>query len=467
MNDARSIVEAMHGDLDRFNRDLGRRSARLATEHLAELRADFFRARLSPWSAASKIAAMAMVGEAVQQMQAKQSGVLGRALPTVARASRDRQAAFLQLLDERFGGAVRPLRFDTLAWLETHSRSQIRLRQFPRSFARYGAAAVQDVEDALTKLSITGQPWHRARAQVWAATHGVVMGRQWMVDRILRTETSAIYNGTALAAMEAEDTPESPMFKRLIATFDGRTGWDSVAVHGQIRPIREPFRDPAGRLYQAPPNRPHDREVLVPHRAAWGERLVYLGGPHSSEAAEETSTPPALPPHPTKTSVRIGSGVPAAAAAAVIALSGQVGEARRVRAPGEARKDGDLETLLLHQLEEARVRLAAARLADAATGGDGLPAGSLRTGEVLSAAGMMIRVARITATKSGLLVTLSIGGETITGEYTKRLRLPFRRAEPTLTPSSRVEREAAEAVASAIRTAITKHGGDEILLASR
>lgn len=43
---------------------------------------------------------------------------------------------------------------------------------------------------------------------------------------------------------------------------------DSYAVHGQIRRPTEPFQSWYG-LYQHPPNRPNDREIVVPHRIAW------------------------------------------------------------------------------------------------------------------------------------------------------------------------------------------------------
>lgn len=466
MSAARLIVEAMHGDLERFDRDLGARSTRLATEHMAELRRQLLAARLDSWDEASKMASLVMTAGAVQRLQAKQAALLGAHLPAVAEVSRDRQAAFLRALDKRYTGVARPLRFDTLAWLETQSASQIRLRQFSRSFARYGAAAVREVEDTLAKLTITGQPWHTARTQVAAAVRSVTMGRQWMVDRILRTETAAIYNGTALAAMLEEDDPADPMLKRLVAVFDGRTGWDSVAVHGQLRPVREPFKDPRGRLYMAPPNRPHDREVVVPHRAAWGEHVDDLGGPDDEETIEETAEPEPLPlpPRPPPALRRApGSQVPTAAAT-VLLLSGQVAEARRSRGPGEP--PGPLAAPLLRELEDARIRLAGARLAELATADIGIRVGSLTPGELLSAAGLAVRVAKVQVTARGVHVVLAIGDAKISGEFTARLRLPLRRAAPTLTPSRRAMGDAAAVIAAAIGVAIVKHGGSDIAIAT-
>jgi len=455
--DPRHIVEAMHADLDRFAGQLRRRSTRLVRESMVELRDRYARARLDSWGAASNLAAATIAADAVARLQARQAHDLGAALPTVARVSRDRQVSLLRALDERYAGSVRPLRFDTLAWLEDQSTSQIRLRQFPRSFARYGAAATAEIEDALAKLALTGRPWTEARGKVWATVRGIVGDRQWMVDRILRTETSAIYNGTALAAIEAEDTPDSPMLKRLVSIFDKVTGLDSYAQHGQLRRVREPFQDPNGRLYQAPPNRPHDRAIVVPHRSDWGERVEHLGGPRG-DLAEETSAPeplprpPALPPARGKAKApRKPSPAVNTAAAAVLALAGQVGDAKRVRGPLDAGPKPET-TALLGELELARVRLAAARMADDARAGDGVAAGSLLAGQTLAAGGLAVRIVSASPTPAGVRVVLGIGDGRVIFDATPRMVLPLRRQVPTLRPTGVSEPLALAAVAAVLRS---------------
>ncbi len=450
MTNARLIVEAMHGDLDRHQRALGSRSMRLVSESMLELRNKLDRARLPSWGAASDLAALSMAAAAMSRLQARQATLVGEGLPPVAASAQRRQAALLRALDTKYAGAARPLRFDSLAWLESQTASQIRLRQFPRSFARYGAAATAEIEEALSKLALTGQPWTAARGQVWRAVRGVVGDRQWMVDRIIRTETSAIYNGTALAAMLEEDTPESPMFKRLVATFDKVTGWDSRAVHGQIRKVKEPFLDPRGRLYMAPPNRPHDREIVIPHRAAWGERVEHLGGP-TGEAAEETATPEPLPAPPPLPAKRRVSARVATASAAVLVLVGELAEARRKPAAEEEKPARPQPAGLLAELELARVRLAAARLADDALAHVGVAAGTLKPGEVLSAAGLVVRVASVRA-GSVLRVVLSVGGQRIIFDAHPRTVVPFRRAAPTLAPRGEAQILAIAAVTSVLQS---------------
>lgn len=53
-------------------------------------------------------------------------------------------------------------------------------------------------------------------------------------------------------------------------TIDGAytSNSDSIAVHGQVRRVSEAFQSWFG-PYMHPPNRPNDREVVVPHNVAW------------------------------------------------------------------------------------------------------------------------------------------------------------------------------------------------------
>ena len=48
---------------------------------------------------------------------------------------------------------------------------------------------------------------------------------------------------------------------------DRRVAW---VANVQRRPVGEPFVDHTGHEYQAPPNRPRDREMVLPERESWG-----------------------------------------------------------------------------------------------------------------------------------------------------------------------------------------------------
>jgi hypothetical protein len=59
--------------------------------------------------------------------------------------------------------------------------------------------------------------------------------------------------------------------KKLVAIFDKVTGLDSRLLHGQTRLVTELFEDVVSRKkFDAPPNRPHDREIVVGWRQRWG-----------------------------------------------------------------------------------------------------------------------------------------------------------------------------------------------------
>lgn len=280
------------------------------------------------------------------------------------------------------------------------------------------------------------------------AVKGVVGDRQWMVDRIIRTETAAIYNGTALAAMEAEDTPDDPMFKRLVSIFDNVTGADSYGQHGQIRRVRDPFQDSKGRLYQAPPNRPHDRAVVIPHRGSWGERVEHLERVPVDVVAE-TSEPAPLPkPPPPALPKRKPDRAVSNAAAAVLLLAGQVAERRRVRGPDEPKRPPADKALIL-DLELARVRLAGARFAADARAGAGVRADRLRAGSELAAGGLAVQVVSVKPTPSGVRVVLGIGDARLILEAAPGTVLPLRRIEPTLRPG-RASQDLALAVIAAV-----------------
>ena len=269
------IVAAQHRDIEQAQRVLSARAKQTTEDALARVDRDLRRARRGSWTQAEAMATKAQLRQALMSLALAHQQDLKAGLPPVMKAAQKRTAEYLRTLDKQYLGAVRPLRFDTLQWWERHASElgQVRLREFGRSFQRYGADAVLGIERAISSAVVLGQRWDVARREVWRATAQVVGERQWMVDRILRTEVAAAYNGTNLAALIEEDDPDEPMLKKLVATFDKVTAADSVAVHGQVRPVREPFRDPKGRLYMAPPNRPNDREIVVGWRASYGESL--------------------------------------------------------------------------------------------------------------------------------------------------------------------------------------------------
>lgn len=269
------LLEAQRGHLSKAQDQLAARQRRLARAALADLDRGLRMIRPGSWGDASQRAAMVMLGQALRTLNDRQIADLGLGLSEVTKMSARDAAKFLTTMDKHYLGSVRPLRFDSAAWWEATDKriGQVRLRQYARSFKRYGAEAVAAIEDELGKRILMGQSWDKARDAVWEATRDVVGDRRWMVDRIIRTETAAAYNGTTLAALYEEDDHDDPMRKRLVATFDKVTGDDSRFVHGQTKRLNEKFVDNLGNVYDAPPNRPHDREIIVGWRTSYGDDM--------------------------------------------------------------------------------------------------------------------------------------------------------------------------------------------------
>jgi hypothetical protein len=151
------------------------------------------------------------------------------------------------------------------------------LDRYEASKGFYGAQTITQVKDAMAESLIQGETVDGVVTRI-AASGGVFDGQRWRADRIARTELAYSYGVTSQATMETmrdRDMPE--LMKRLVATFDSRTGEDSEELDGQTVPVDEPFvweRETKHGTevveYMAPPNRPNDREVVIPWSEAWG-----------------------------------------------------------------------------------------------------------------------------------------------------------------------------------------------------
>jgi hypothetical protein len=133
---------------------------------------------------------------------------------------------------------------------------------------RYGASAIEAIEQQLQLGILTNQSWAEMRANVIAQSPFLKGAPASWAERLVRTEIMGASNRASWETIRAVDDELGDVVKILSATFDNRTGWDSFQVHGQIRKPDQPF-EWDGKMYQHPPNRPNDREVVVIHRIAW------------------------------------------------------------------------------------------------------------------------------------------------------------------------------------------------------
>lgn len=134
--------------------------------------------------------------------------------------------------------------------------------------ARYGALTVASFEEELSLSVLTGKSWEDTRNSLIGKSPFLQSKPAFWADRIVRSEIMGAYNRTCYEVINEANEQLGDMVKILAATFDDRTGWDSYQVHGQIRRPNEAFQWQGG-FYQSPPNRPNDREIVVPHRVVW------------------------------------------------------------------------------------------------------------------------------------------------------------------------------------------------------
>lgn len=267
-----------------------------AAELEARLRSGITTGAATPTSIAQMQAALGQVRDVVKTL-ARQ---LGRTTVDVATDAADASATsmfdYLQGASSEFSpGRPLPIReasmfsravsgaqSSVLRRLATTEQDQARLDIDPETgdmipaqpmrpggvLSRYGMATIGEFEAVLQRGMLTGKAWGDVRDELTSKSPFLEGAPKSWAERIVRTETMGAYNRAGWETIRAADDELGDMCKILSAVFDDRTGWDSYQVHGQIRLPDEAFAW-AGGLYQAPPNRPNDREVVVPHRISW------------------------------------------------------------------------------------------------------------------------------------------------------------------------------------------------------
>jgi len=186
---------------------------------------------------------------------------------------------YLRAAEQVYRGSVLPLALDAAA-LQDEVRAGAQASALRRILTdpnhrgrrgvldRYGESVVGSFERALQQRVLQKKPWAEVRESLVAESPFLQQAPAHWAERIVRTEAMHASNYGAQETIAAADDDLGDVLKVLSATFDGRTSADSYAVHGQIRRAKEAFDD-WFHSYEHPPNRPNDREVVVPHRASW------------------------------------------------------------------------------------------------------------------------------------------------------------------------------------------------------
>lgn len=245
--------------------------------------------------------ALAMQQQVTQAIDYVKGRLAGRTKEQAAKAidaGVQRSITVMEGLEKRFSGIVQPMRLREAAQLRhvKGTASGAWARQFPTSVDRYGDKMLGEFEEIIRAglvsgssmddiiAAVTGHGGPTGKVSMAAKVtpagvlrvvehdipEGLFTRHKYWAERLVRTEMLKAYNGARQAALEHQHDNDFPGMKRkILAVLDKRTAPDSIAVHGQIRGIREHFVDGAGRSYLYPPARPNDRETVIPWRTEW------------------------------------------------------------------------------------------------------------------------------------------------------------------------------------------------------
>lgn len=177
------------------------------------------------------------------------------------------------LLEPKFRGAGAPLAVEEAAVFEGiigGARPIIRHR-LEEGVGHYSARAVTRMERSMAMSILQNKTIDDAVGDLVDQT-GAFESERWRAERIVRTEMANAYEYTKHQGMIETERRDLPGMKRqIVAIFDNRTGEDSKLINGQVVDMDEPFYDPVQKkYYMNPPNRPNDRETVIPFHPDWG-----------------------------------------------------------------------------------------------------------------------------------------------------------------------------------------------------
>ncbi len=115
----------------------------------------------------------------------------------------------------------------------------------------------------------------------------VFEGNRWQIERLAVTEASWAYNAAQSEVIRNSSADIPDLMSRWTELvndttgqpYDNRVAVDSMVLHGQVTPPNGVFTMPSeeraptkmrGRTWPFPPNRPHDRAVVMPWHRSWG-----------------------------------------------------------------------------------------------------------------------------------------------------------------------------------------------------
>ncbi len=177
--------------------------------------------------------------------------------------------------DKHFTGAAQPINLDVVTLEADNSTFLFNHRELYKSgMTAYSAQLRGRMAQGLMDASVEQLPM----GEVVQRLSKTFLGEEWKLQRIVRTELHNVYSSVKLNSMSKlaeDDIPD--LRKTLYNPLDSRTADDSKyeeSLH-LVVPVDEPFEytwKGKVRRFQAPPDRPNDRQILIPYREAWGRK---------------------------------------------------------------------------------------------------------------------------------------------------------------------------------------------------
>jgi hypothetical protein len=178
--------------------------------------------------------------------------------------------------DEHFLGAVTPLDIDIVK--SATDTNKLLVNNYQSSMSSYSSS----IRGKLAQGISDGVIAQRSTGEILQDIGKTMLGEQWRLERIVRTEVMGIYSRGKLNAMSDAQDDVPGLMKTLYNPMDNRTAADSKYVEREVEagdtnlivPVDEYFKykwKGAWREYMAPPDRPNDRSILIPYRKAWAK----------------------------------------------------------------------------------------------------------------------------------------------------------------------------------------------------
>lgn len=215
--------------------------------------------------------ALAQIEAAISQLRSKIGFQIQDGFDFLSSQGVEDSVDEMDAFDRAFGGGFGKLPFDTI--VDSTDPANYLFNQYASSIDSYNEGLRNQFQSTLTQSLIQQKSWSQAVFDM----ESVFDMEEWKLARIVRTELHGIYNVSKMNGFfNIRENYIPDLMKTLYHPMDSRTGKDSIelAKENLIVPIDQPFvftYKGKTRTFMTPPDRPHDRAILIPYRKSYGK----------------------------------------------------------------------------------------------------------------------------------------------------------------------------------------------------